>query len=387
MDVDDARNAEIANDIFSVLPLELEFHIFSFVNIKDLVRLDLVCRRWRQNLCEAQWKRFFKSCFGGCLTKLTWKKTFYRMYKKLGGLLFHKHTERMAPSVCLLGGAVLDVRIADYAYPDRRNAIIKRFSYAGALGCHKLISNTLRWVLESGKGERDKVTDLVTETLGRICAGTTDAVTFSIPPSFVSRFATYSVGNLRIFQPRMDVEDKERFPFMPSNSLATVVQTLLDFGAHVNHTDMMRRTPLWHATETFCKYHQERKFTANVAYFDVIEILLAHGARVDLADKVWGNTPLITAVRIGDVELIRLLLAYMSYGDPCINIADKSGYTPLMWSAYTGEGEVMELLIDFGADPHLKDVMGMKAIDWAEFTGHKQVVPLLLMAHTSTARI
>ena len=59
-----------------------------------------------------------------------------------------------------------------------------------------------------------------------------------------------------------------------------------------------------------------------------------------------GKTPLMVAAKIGDLELVRLLL---SRGAD-INAKTQNGGTPLMFSAIRGNPDIVRLLIERGAD-------------------------------------
>ena len=51
--------------------------------------------------------------------------------------------------------------------------------------------------------------------------------------------------------------------------------------------------------------------------------------------------------------------------------------TAMMWAAGYGKGDTVQLLLDRGADPRLRDDRGKSALDIARETGHADVVELL----------
>ncbi len=59
--------------------------------------------------------------------------------------------------------------------------------------------------------------------------------------------------------------------FPVNENLVVVMKTLLCFGANVNYCDMMWRTPLWHAIETFCKFNKEHKMSAQRVFLKIIK--------------------------------------------------------------------------------------------------------------------
>lgn len=74
-----------------------------------------------------------------------------------------------------------------------------------------------------------------------------------------------------------------------------------------------------------------------------------------------GWTPLHYAATGGNVPTIQLLLDNHAY----IDAASPNGSTPLMMAAMYGTDTAVKLLLDSGADPTLKNVQGLTAIDFA----------------------
>lgn len=56
-----------------------------------------------------------------------------------------------------------------------------------------------------------------------------------------------------------------------------------------------------------------------------------------------------------------------------VNAADKKGVMPLGLAASLGHGEICDLLIESGADPHLVDGNGKSASDYASVAGHREL--------------
>ena len=76
---------------------------------------------------------------------------------------------------------------------------------------------------------------------------------------------------------------------------------------------------------------------------------------------------------VRDVEILNLLLD--KGADP--NIKNRLGGTPLMWAAVFGNEAAAVRLLERGANPALKDEDGMTALDWARKNKHESVVRLL----------
>lgn len=77
-----------------------------------------------------------------------------------------------------------------------------------------------------------------------------------------------------------------------------------------------------------------------------------------------GWTPLHYAATNSDassVPMVRLLLEHHAY----IDSASPNGTTPLMMAAHYGNPGVVKLLLEEGADPLLKNQLGLSAIDFA----------------------
>ena len=60
----------------------------------------------------------------------------------------------------------------------------------------------------------------------------------------------------------------------------------------------------------------------------------------------YGQTPLMFAVCIGDVEAVNLLITFGS----CVNICDHSGVTALRYAVEAGDFEIASILISHGAN-------------------------------------
>ena len=63
----------------------------------------------------------------------------------------------------------------------------------------------------------------------------------------------------------------------------------------------------------------------------------------------------------GHLDVIRLLLEQHAY----IDAESPNGTTPLMMAAHYGTPEAVKLLLAEGADPTLKNQLGLSAIDFA----------------------
>jgi hypothetical protein len=116
-------------------------------------------------------------------------------------------------------------------------------------------------------------------------------------------------------------------------------------------------------------------------YLDKVRLLLSHGANPNVLEQTRSDseghaiTPLIGAVRHdSNRELVELLLD--SGADP--NLADGTEMTPLMCAASAGATEVAKLLVTRGADVHRTTDDGQDALYFAMTRDRPELVRFLL---------
>lgn len=95
----------------------------------------------------------------------------------------------------------------------------------------------------------------------------------------------------------------------------------------------------------------------------VVEALLKAGANINIPDKA-GWSPLHIAVQNQDINMVDLLLRYA----PEINAQNKHGNTAIWIAVYYAKGQedIINLLLDSGADPYQKNNTGINAIQLAQ---------------------
>lgn len=93
-------------------------------------------------------------------------------------------------------------------------------------------------------------------------------------------------------------------------------------------------------------------------HLELSEKLVKKGADVNKT----GWTPLHYAASNGQVEVIKLLLENHAY----IDAESPNGSTPLMMASMYGNPQSVKLLLDEGADPLLKNQVGLTALQFAE---------------------
>jgi len=86
--------------------------------------------------------------------------------------------------------------------------------------------------------------------------------------------------------------------------------------------------------------------------------LIQRGAKVNRL----GWTPLHYAASKGRVDTAKLLLAHQAM----VNAPSPDGTTPLMMAGFSGSRDMVQLLLDAGADVTTRDLKGKNAADWAD---------------------
>ena len=170
-------------------------------------------------------------------------------------------------------------------------------------------------------------------------------------------------------------------------------ELLVNEGADVNAKDNAGRCSLLVA--------------ANQGHTDIVRLLLENNADVNAKDKI-GMTPLIGAADEGHLEIVKVLLAegadanarletkglteIWESGEGHAEIIRVSrtifyiasevpdGNTALMAAAEKGHTEIVQALLDSGADVNAKDAEGLTALDRAALKSRTNVVELLKQA-------
>ncbi|KAM0313627.1 hypothetical protein ACHAO8_005284 [Botrytis cinerea] len=136
-----------------------------------------------------------------------------------------------------------------------------------------------------------------------------------------------------------------------------IIKLLLNHGAEVSRWDL--------------------KTTVLDSGYKVVEILINHGVEIG-ATASQSQAALILAAYIGNVDLIGLLIKRGVE----LEVQDQWGQTPLMIAVRIGEYESMELLLDNGAKLHSRDKYGRTALHLAIHYEKKEAVKFLLEKYT-----
>lgn len=142
-----------------------------------------------------------------------------------------------------------------------------------------------------------------------------------------------------------------------------ILQRLGEKGADINLRDLNGETALhWAARE---------------GSVDGVEWLLANGAAVNSPSGI-GHAPLHVATESGHEQTCRILL---ESGADCEQQFNTTRSTPLHCAACTGNLAVVEILLDFNADPLARNKWKDTPLHVASRMGHAEIVEKLL--HTS----
>ena len=90
----------------------------------------------------------------------------------------------------------------------------------------------------------------------------------------------------------------------------------------------------------------------------------------------FGSTPLHWAARQGRTDIVELLLDAGANKD----VKNEYGSTPLNIAADRGFTDIVMMLLDAGADKEVKDTFGFVPLHWAAAKGHTDIVMMLLDA-------
>ena len=137
----------------------------------------------------------------------------------------------------------------------------------------------------------------------------------------------------------------------------------------LNVATALLENPLTQAEVRTAQDESALMLAAIKGYLDICKLLIARDADVNKP----GWAPLHYAATGGHIAVMRLLLDNHAY----IDAASPNGSTPLMMAAQYGTNDAVKLLIDAGADPALKNVQGLTAMDFARQVQREDTVLLI----------
>jgi uncharacterized protein len=168
------------------------------------------------------------------------------------------------------------------------------------------------------------------------------------------------------------------------------LEFLIDNSADINIVADNGWTPLHAAASAFVGNHHKKDCTPEYSKYDVFKVVIDARPKINVKDND-GLTPLHIAVmnaftgyrqiEAHSIDRINDLLAAGEY----VNSKDKNGRTPLHWACMQGythfsdekmivEADVVNVLLQHGADKNIKDDSGKTAYDYAEYMGFKEII-------------
>ncbi len=143
-----------------------------------------------------------------------------------------------------------------------------------------------------------------------------------------------------------------------------VARALVVAGADVNRKDVEGNSPFLLAAAT--------------GQLEVVQLSLAHGADVGSTDG-YDNTALIAACEHGNTEVVKVLLK----AGVAVDHVNGQGWTALLEAIVMGDGsaryeDIVQLLLDAGADANLADRDGTSPTRHARERSYKTIVKMLM---------
>ena len=122
--------------------------------------------------------------------------------------------------------------------------------------------------------------------------------------------------------------------------------------------------------------------------------LLSHGVNPNCYHTYlngWSLTPLSAAAKSGNTDVVQLLLE--AGADPDRDLLQNSpglpspARTPLMLAAQRGHKDVVRVLLESGANPNRADGTDLSPLYWASIFGRKEVAKILIDAGAEINRV
>ena len=142
------------------------------------------------------------------------------------------------------------------------------------------------------------------------------------------------------------------------------IQAIISRGADVNATDNSKLTPLIIACQK--------------GYVDVVNVLLNAGADCNIADGQYGKTCIHTAIIRGCCK--ELLENLIDHGAD-VNATDKDSQTALMTACWKGNVEAINVLLNAEANPNITDNNGATWIHYAVAGDYSKATLLKIIEH------
>ncbi|WP_042168397.1 ankyrin repeat domain-containing protein [Paenibacillus gorillae] len=161
-------------------------------------------------------------------------------------------------------------------------------------------------------------------------------------------------------------DSRGRTPIMAAvhGNKPETVRALIEAGADINLQDNRKDNPFLYAGAE--------------GLSEILQILIEAGADPAMTNR-FGGTALIPAADRGHVDIVRMLLADSGVS---INHVNNLGWTALLEAVILGDGgqrhtEIVQLLIDNGADVNIADHDGTTPLQHAKKRGYQAMIAAL----------
>ncbi|MCQ2591699.1 MAG: ankyrin repeat domain-containing protein [Treponema sp.] len=110
---------------------------------------------------------------------------------------------------------------------------------------------------------------------------------------------------------------------------------------------------------------------------EFLKRLISLGADINAVSEDRGYTPVMDAVWRGNKNITQLLINHGAE----LNTINKEGQTNLILAVGSNKAEICKMLVENGADPDIKDQMGMSAYGYATLFRKEAIVEILKPYH------
>ncbi|MCF0241125.1 MAG: ankyrin repeat domain-containing protein [Treponema sp.] len=110
---------------------------------------------------------------------------------------------------------------------------------------------------------------------------------------------------------------------------------------------------------------------------EIVSWLVEHGAEVNTESQDRGYTPVMDAVWRGNKKITEYLIKKGAE----LNTICKEGQSNLVLAVGADKIDIVKLLAEHGADPDIKDAMGMSAWDYAKLFKKEKIISILEPFH------
>ena len=260
-------------------------------------------------------------------------KTFSEALKKIEELARNENYKALFDNVDLVRFLLNELKRKAYARQYKPNWILKDLENRGVQSAQKLLElhpNALRLIEASGKGNIEKVRDILSKGISDI----------DTQEEMFGCTALY---------------------YAAQNGYREIVALLLEKGADANI-----------GVKTKDNYSALKR-AAVKGYKEIVEMLIQAGADINARDNIVGFTALMDAARNGHKEVVELLIK----AGADVNAKDLYTSTVLMHATRGGHKDIVQMLLAKGAEVNVRNRFGETALMLATEKGHSDIVELL----------